>query len=92
MFARLGGEEFIVVLPDIEPADAHRMAERIREQAMSLELDADRAAIGVTCSLGVVHATGTPPNVQSLINIADEALYEAKRLGRNRTEVRSLAA
>ncbi len=92
LFARLGGEEFIVVLADVGLDDAHRMAERIREQIMALELDAGSPSVDVTCSLGIGHASDAASNVQVLIRIADEALYDAKRLGRNRTEIRSLAA
>ncbi|MCA0393470.1 MAG: GGDEF domain-containing protein [Proteobacteria bacterium] len=91
LFARLGGEEFVVVLPDARLAEARRIAERIREQVMVLELGDGAPDAGVTCSLGIGHADASP-DVATLMRIADEALYEAKRQGRNRIEVRALAA
>ena len=87
LFARLGGEEFVVVLPDAPLAEATRIAERIRQQVMALEFGDDAPGAGVTCSLGIGHAD-LSPDVPALMRIADEALYEAKRQGRNRIEVR----
>ena len=87
LFARLGGEEFLVVLPDAQLAEATRIAERIREQVMALEFGDGAAQAGVTCSLGLGHAEASP-DVATLMRIADEALYDAKRRGRNRIEVR----
>ena len=91
LFARLGGEEFVVVLPDAPLAEATRIAERIREQVMALEFGDGAPGAGVTCSLGIGHAD-LSPDVPALMRIADEALYEAKRQGRNRIEVRALQA
>jgi diguanylate cyclase (GGDEF)-like protein len=89
LFARIGGEEFVVVLRDIEAADARQMAERIRERVLALDIDGDTGPIRVTCSLGVAFSIDTA-RMQALMQLADDALYEAKRLGRNRIEVREL--
>ena len=91
LFARLGGEEFVVVLPDARLVEATRIAERIREQVMALEFGDGARDAGITCSLGVGHADASP-DIPALMRIADEALYEAKRQGRNRIEVRAHAA
>ncbi|WP_028770989.1 GGDEF domain-containing protein [Silanimonas lenta] len=78
MLARYGGEEFTLLLPGTDAAAAEQRAERLCEVV-------GRARIGVTISIGVAvmyPARGELP--MSLLRRADQALYEAKRLGRNR--------
>jgi two-component system cell cycle response regulator len=74
---RLGGEEFLVLLPDTEAGAAHRVAEKLRA-----EVAAAPAAVPVTCSVGVATWTGETPDL--LLRRADEALYAAKDAGRDR--------
>ncbi|MBW8801043.1 MAG: diguanylate cyclase [Streptomyces sp.] len=86
MVARYGGEEFIVVLPTTSMTDALMVAGRIRRAVEKLALPHELTEPGiVTVSVGVA---GGPPSVaetaEQLIKIADDALYEAKRAGRNR--------
>jgi diguanylate cyclase (GGDEF)-like protein len=80
--SRYGGEEFAVVLPLCSPTEAAQVAERLRQAASSV-----RAAIPVTASAGVAvyPFDGTDPDV--LVRAADEALYAAKRGGRNRLAI-----
>lgn len=79
--ARYGGEEFAMILPGASMDDAYRTAEEIRD-AVSRENDTR----GSTVSIGLASQTPTLPNAYELIIAsADEALYEAKRQGRNRT-------
>lgn len=89
LFARLGGEEFVVVLPDSTADSARRMAERIREEVEALEFASHGPSLQVTVSLGVGSSDGSQP-FPALMRIADQALYEAKRLGRNRVQARVL--
>ncbi len=91
LFARVGGEEFVVVLPDSSVDSARRMAERIREEVEALEFAPHGPSLRVTVSLGVGTSAGPQP-FPTLMRIADQALYEAKRLGRNRVQVRGLEA
>lgn len=87
LFARIGGEEFALVLPDTAPEKALQMAERIREQVSRLDFSTNGIPVQVTVSVGV----GTSDSRTAfplLMRIADEALYEAKRQGRNRVELR----
>ena len=90
LVARLGGEEFIAVLPDTDAATALKAAERIREAVVALGIvheDSDTAPM-VTVSLGVCSARGKPELADTdLIAMVDAALYQAKRAGRNRAEV-----
>ncbi len=75
---RYGGEEFIVILPGIQEAEAFFIAETVRRQVEKLSLPQD---IRVTLSLGVAEFKTNDDNV---IEKADKMLYEAKRRGRNR--------
>lgn len=93
---RFGGEEFAVILPDTYAAGAESVAVRIRDAVRSLRLPhAGNPSGVVTVSIGVAQG---PPDASldpaRLIEAADQALYEAKRLGRNqvRTAGRSVAS
>ena len=91
LFARLGGEEFVVVLPDSDADTARRMAERIRREVQALRFATQEPPLQVTVSAGV-GASSLPQGFPALMRTADQALYEAKRLGRNQVQVRLLEA
>jgi diguanylate cyclase (GGDEF)-like protein len=76
---RIGGEEFLIVLPGSHLAEAVDIAERVRR----LVLECRPAGVEITVSLGVAQASGSEVRFASLYSQADEALYEAKRNGRN---------
>jgi diguanylate cyclase len=87
LVARYGGEEFAVILPGVDGHRAALYAERLRRRVwrLSIGYDASRVSDRVTISGGV--ATVVPPNVATpdeLLHAADQALYRAKCLGRNR--------
>lgn len=86
--ARYGGEEFAVILADTSHEGAHAVAERIREQMRSAAIAHARSGIcgQVTLSMGVscIKPDGSAASGSMLIEAADQALYEAKRSGRNR--------
>ena len=78
LLARYGGEEFTLLLPGATPDIASRRAEQLRESV-------ERARAGVTISVGVAVLWPTAAQVpNALLRDADQALYEAKRQGRNR--------
>ena len=77
---RLGGEEFLIVLPGIGLQAGQEVAERLREAVEQ----ARPTDIPITISLGVSAARGAQVDYDTLFKAADEALYEAKRTGRNR--------
>lgn len=79
---RIGGEEFVVLLPGAEPDTAVEIAERLRE-AVSHASD-DTGAVPVTMSLGVSIARAPGIDFEALFKASDSALYEAKRAGRDR--------
>jgi diguanylate cyclase (GGDEF)-like protein len=83
LIGRLGGEEFAVLLPRTELAEALLVAERMRAAIAGLQIKAEKAVLGITASMGVT--TIRPDDTMvSLIKRADDALAEAKQAGRNR--------
>ena len=80
--ARLGGEEFAVVLPDTRLDEARRVAERLREQVATHVFQEGEQRLRVTVSIGLVAAREV--NLANLLQQADMALYRAKETGRNR--------
>ena len=85
--ARMGGEEFAVLLPHTSLEDAYIMAERMRKSVADLRIPHADSPSGhvVTISAGVSGSSGTT-SPKDLIAEADRALYRAKALGRNRVE------
>lgn len=86
LFGRLGGEEFGIVLPDTSLQDCLVAAERLRRAVESIRLyyDSDEP-LQISVSIGAVHTSQAPrATLNELIEIADGAMYEAKRGGRNR--------
>jgi two-component system cell cycle response regulator len=85
--ARTGGEEFVVVMPDTDLDTAAAVAERLRARVGGdpIEVSALVSAITVTISIGIAVAVGADETVERLLKRADDALYQAKRAGRNRT-------
>lgn len=82
---RYGGEEFTVLLPQTPLAGAKELAERIRQGIESRPFVRKNNPLRINCSFGV--ATLRDSIEPSIVDLADEALYKAKRSGRNRVEV-----
>ncbi|WP_188310330.1 GGDEF domain-containing protein [Arenimonas fontis] len=84
---RWGGEEFLILLQDVDADAAWRAAEKLRVRIGGELFVTSAGELPVTVSLGVALSRGAP-RPEDVVNRADEALYEAKRGGRNRTAVR----
>ena len=82
--ARYGGEEFLVMLPDTDLNGAVRAAERVREGLDKISVSVGKQSIKLTVSTGVAEFPTHGDSPESLIASADEALYQAKRSGRDR--------
>ncbi len=86
LVARFGGEEFVYLLPHCSPQDALAKAEALRQGCEAMRV----GGIGVTISIGVAcFDPRQPESLEALFERADQALYEAKRLGRNRVVLHS---
>jgi diguanylate cyclase (GGDEF)-like protein len=82
--ARLGGEEFAILLPETSAAAAIQFAERVRESLATLRAE-EKDSEGVTASFGIAELAPSDASLDTLIDRADRALYKAKAEGRNRT-------
>jgi two-component system, cell cycle response regulator len=83
---RYGGEEFVVVMPDTDVEFAYTIAERLRKSVETTPIEISRApgVLNVTVSVGIAVSQGDGDNAEKLLYRADQALYRAKREGRNR--------
>ena len=82
--ARTGGEEFCVLLADVDPAQALRAAQRLREAVRDEAVLVDGLRLSMTCSIGVAWTADPADGLDALSRRADEAMYRAKALGRDR--------
>jgi diguanylate cyclase (GGDEF)-like protein len=87
LFARLGGEEFAVLLPDTNLDGARHLAERLRQAIASSKLSLSRGTLNCTVSIGVAMLNSTDTCIEDCLLRADSALYKAKHNGRNRVEI-----
>jgi two-component system cell cycle response regulator len=86
MLGRYGGDEFIVMLIDTGLEGAQAIGERLLLCISEVPFDTDRGSIPLTVSIGVTALAEDSPDLATLIDQADKALYEAKQKGRNRVQ------
>ncbi len=84
--ARIGGEEFVLLLPETPLLEACQFAERLRQRIAELPQPALRGLLRVTCSIGVASFNPADGCVDSLLERADAACYRAKAAGRNQVQ------
>lgn len=84
LFARWGGEEFIMMLPHISASTAKQKADEIRQQVSEMTIKYGNNQFSMTVSIGVAEYDQTLENFEKLVDIADQNLYLAKEQGRNR--------
>jgi diguanylate cyclase (GGDEF)-like protein len=91
MCARLGGEEFAVLLPGMGAQDAHKIGEDIARRFAEAAALRDGLAIAATVSVGLAVSPANKLDLTEFLAVADGALYRAKLLGRNRIEIAAAA-
>jgi len=84
--ARIGGEEFALLLPETDAAQAAILAERLRQRLVDERIDTGKGAISVTASFGIAPLLNGDEEWRQALRRADAALYRAKAGGRNRVE------
>lgn len=86
VLGRYGGEEFVILARGTDRADAARLGERVRAAIEALETKSKDTVVKVTASVGVASLVEVPDDgtPEDLVRVADERLYRAKNLGRNR--------
>ncbi|MBP6324593.1 MAG: GGDEF domain-containing protein [Sulfurospirillum sp.] len=90
--ARYGGEEIAIITPNTEKAEAILLAERLRnivQKSTLASIDATQEVVQITISIGVSTLNLVVMDKDALVEEADKALYEAKKLGRNRVQISS---
>ncbi|WP_018689321.1 GGDEF domain-containing protein [Ahrensia kielensis] len=90
--ARIGGEEFALILPNTELSDAIRVCEKLSNAIRAIELFNDSGMIKVTASFGVTAVSSAFSDVDEMIKFSDDLLYEAKEQGRDRIVAKSVAS
>jgi diguanylate cyclase (GGDEF)-like protein len=85
---RYGGEEFVILLPAAEEADAALLAERIRASVADKQIDiGGEHPVKITVSIGIASYPQSAASIDELFTMMDQALYAAKENGRNRVNV-----
>ena len=87
LLARYGGEEFIMLLPETKAKEALDWAERVRATVAEHRFEFNGLSIPTTISIGICCRTNNTDSLTATIQAADEALYSAKKSGRNRVEL-----
>ena len=87
VIGRVGGEEFAVLLPETPPQKAFEVAERFRKGVANSPVDVDGESLVRTVSLGVAGQDHCHGELEDMLKAADQALYDAKHAGRDRTLV-----
>ena len=83
IFARAGGDEFRLLLPDTSPAGAHLVAERIRSAVNQITIRSPRGEVRLSISCGIARCHPGDDSLDQATMMADDALYQAKAAGRN---------
>jgi diguanylate cyclase (GGDEF)-like protein len=87
LFARLGGEEFVTLLPNTAAQDALWLAERVRAAIEAASHTVEEHVLRMTVSVGVAALNEDTTALDAFLNVADYALFRAKAAGRNRVEL-----
>ena len=83
---RIGGEEFGIILPNVEKEKAAEIAERIRISIQNTDVDYNGKTFSITMSFGIADSRTKVENFEKLLQIADEKMYQAKTNGRNQVQ------
>ncbi|CCO49658.1 putative SENSORY TRANSDUCTION HISTIDINE KINASE [Vibrio nigripulchritudo SOn1] len=87
VFARIGGEEFSVILPDTQLEGAKKVAETIRKQVSTLVISHEGIEASITVTIGLAETLIKSDTMDNLMHRADDLLYEGKKTGRNKVYV-----
>jgi len=87
IFARIGGEEFAVLLPETGISESAHVAERFRQALEKKEIPTGTGFTSITVSIGLAAASADTLELEDLLKCADRALFRAKRNGRNQIDI-----
>lgn len=86
ILARIGGEEFAFILPETDINEATQLAERLRRKIENSIIESTEKLINITASFGISSCTVTNQTLEDMLTKADDALYVAKKKGRNQVK------
>ncbi len=89
VIARVGGEEFALLLPGTELRDAMALADQLRSKIGETPMDLTSIGLPMTSSFGVAAISGSDTDLDDMVRRADRALYRSKRAGRNQVDLES---
>ena len=88
LVARIGGEEYVILMPETSGERAAETADRLRKAIAAATIPADDGSFSITASFGVTEWSPEDESIEVTLARADSALYDAKQAGRNRVELR----
>jgi diguanylate cyclase (GGDEF)-like protein/PAS domain S-box-containing protein len=86
VIGRYGGEEIVILMPETDLASGYQAAERLRRYIAELDILTERGKVAITISMGVAEFRPHIPDLATLIDRADSAMYQAKQAGRNQVK------
>lgn len=84
VLARFGGEEFVLLMPETDAQAAIELCERLKRTVSAIEVPSEEGPVTFTVSVGLTEIDPIVPNLDFALGVADAALYQSKRNGRNR--------
>jgi diguanylate cyclase len=81
--ARIGGEEFAILMPETDVDAAYHLADRLRANIAKHKIISENKVVQITVSMGLSHLSEEDKDIETLVKRSDQALYEAKESGRN---------
>ncbi len=84
VLARFGGDEFVLLFPETTPGEAHAIMVRVRLALTAQPVDVNGKPVALTISVGIAGLASAEMLLDMLIECADQTLYQAKAVGRNR--------
>ena len=87
LVGRYGGDEFIILLVETDSEGGLKVAERIHQFITNVPVETERGPLNITVSMGIASLSKESPNLTTLLDRADNAMYAAKKAGKNHVEV-----
>ncbi|WP_273322721.1 sensor domain-containing diguanylate cyclase [Vallitalea guaymasensis] len=88
IFGRVGGEEFAAIIMDIDEMEAFIAAEDLRTKISNMDINTDKGNISINVSIGLTSMKNSDIQLKEILKRADEAMYEAKKSGRNKVKIK----
>jgi diguanylate cyclase (GGDEF)-like protein len=88
LVVRWGGEEFVIILPNIDLKEAEKMGDECRKLIEENKVDVTNTSLSTTASIGISYSRDLSDSLTLMVEWADRAMYQAKQEGKNRVKVK----